>query len=48
MNTEKKRHVAELIANEADYKQVNSGHLMRFGKIMVKSKFIISHSDQYI
>ena len=39
LNAEEKRHVAELIANGADYKQVNSWHLMRFGKIMVKSKF---------
>ena len=39
LNAEEKRHVAELIAYGATYNQVNSWHLMRFGKIMAKSKF---------
>ena len=39
LNTEEKRHVAQLIANGADYGQVNSWYLMRFGRIMAKSKF---------
>ena len=39
LNTAEKRHVAELIANEATYNEVNSWHLMRFGKVMAKSKF---------
>ena len=30
LNAEEKRHVAELIANGASYKEVNSWHIMRF------------------
>ena len=39
LNAEEKRHVAQLIANGASYNEVNSWHLMRFGKIMAMSKF---------
>ena len=39
LNAEEKLHVAELIANGATYNEVNSWHLMRFGKVMAKSKF---------
>ena len=39
LNAEEKLHVAQLIADGATYNEVNSWHLMRFGKIMVKSKF---------
>ena len=39
LNAEEKRHVAQLIANGATYNEVKEWHLMRFGKIMTKSKF---------
>ena len=46
LNAEEKRHVAELIANGATYNEVNSWHLMRFGKLMVKSRFY-SHKAKH-
>ena len=39
LNAEEKRHVAQLIDKGATYNEVNEWHLMRFGKIMTKSKF---------
>ena len=46
LNAEEKRHVAQLIANGATYNEVNSWHLMRFGKIMTMSKFY-SHKKKH-
>ena len=46
LNAEEKRHVAESIANGATYNEVNSWHLMRFGKLMAKSKFY-SHTVKH-